>query len=358
MPNISHSGIFAIETKTFNTEVVAVRGNSWRICRDSSDGRSMRSLWRILFLLGFACSASLAQLSLNKQVNQVFVLEQQGQFADAIGVGQRLISSNALSEVARGKTWTLLGIAYLQENNLREAQNAFEHAIHVFENQPEYREDYAADLCSLADVYQNLGQLQIASRLAIRSLVIYRQTEDHTAIVRVASNIAGLEVSLGRRKEGKQYLEEALKESKLATDLNGDDYATIFSIEGWLATLHHDRNAALTYYQRSLEIWKHIHGEEHQLTGWGHVLFGRSLADTPDKTKALDEARSGLSILDRTVGHQNPRYFAAQLAYSYVLDANGLHKEAFQTKTEAQKGISNFYRDECTGCTVSVLALQ
>lgn len=318
----------------------------------------MRYARTILFLLGFACSASLAQQSLNKQVNQVFTLEQQGHFSDAIGMARQLIDSHALSGVALGRTCTLLGMAYIQEDRLSEAQNSLEQAIHIFEDRSEYKEDYAAALHSLSDVYQNLGQLQIASRLAMRSLDLYRQTSDHGIIARVSSNIAGIAISQNRIKEGKKYLQEALRESKLATDLDNDDYATIFAIQGWLAVLHHDTNAALSYYQQALELWKHTHGEDHLLTGWGHVLVGRSLADTQDKGKGLEEMRSGLSILDRTVGHRNPKYFAAQLAYSYVLDANGLHKEAVQAKAEAQQGIKEFYRDKCAGCLVSAIALQ
>jgi hypothetical protein len=66
----------------------------------------------------------------------------------------------------------------------------------------------------------------------------------------------------------------------------------------------------------------------------------------------------GLSILQRTLGDRNSKYFAAQLAYSQVLDRAGSHAEAAQVNAAAQQAIKAFYRDQCIGCTINVAAFR
>lgn len=318
----------------------------------------MRHAWKHQLIWLFACSASFAQTSAYQQVNQVFSLEQQGRFASAIALGQPLIDSQKLTGVALGRAYTLLGMAYIQEDKPREAQNAFEKSILIFENKPDYKEDYAAALHSMGALYQSLGQQETAIHLETKALNIYEQISDHATIARVSTNLAGLSISRKQMGAGKKYLQKAIEESKLTDSLDSDDFATLSAIQGWIAILQHDASTAVANYQRSLDLWKHTHGEDHLLTGWGYVLVGRALADTTDKGKALDSVRSGLEILDHTVGRQNPKYFAAQIAYSYVLEVNGFHSEAAQVKTAANQALKNFYRDTCATCTVSITALQ
>ncbi len=318
----------------------------------------MRQAWKSQLLLLLACSASLAQTSAYQQVNKVFALEQQGRYASAIALGQPLVDSKQISGVALGRTYTLLGMAYTQEDKLREAQNAFEQSVRFFQDKPEYKEDYAAALHSMAALYQTLGQLDIATRLDTKALHVYEQGSDHATIARVSSNLAGLAISQNQIGIGKKYLKKVTEESKLTNSLDNDDLATVSAMQGWLAVLHHDTSLAISNYQHALDLWKNAHGEDHLLTGWGYVLVGIALADSPDKSKALEAIRSGITILEHTVGRQNPKYFAAQVAYSYVLDANGFHAEAVKVKTAADQAMKSFYSYECASCTISVTALQ
>jgi hypothetical protein len=66
----------------------------------------------------------------------------------------------------------------------------------------------------------------------------------------------------------------------------------------------------------------------------------------------------GLIILKHTLGDRNPKYFAAQLAFSQVLDRAGSHAEAAQVNAAAQQALKAFYRDQCIGCTINVAAFR
>lgn len=319
----------------------------------------MKRSWISQLILLSACSVSLAQTNVYQQINEIFVLEQQGQSARAIAIAQPLLASNTLTGITLGKTWALLGTAYVQQNEFSKGQSAFEQAGRVFAGKPEYREDYAAVLDSLGDLYIGLGQMQVAVRLETKALQQYEQSNNHAGIMKTSLSAAGLLISLNKIGEGKKYLQKAIEESKSASPLkNEDDLANLAAMQGQLAYLHHDASTAATHYQHALEIWRHNHGEDHPFTGWGHVLVGSALADTPAKGQALEEIRLGISILDHTLGRQDPKYIAAQKAYAYVLEANGLHSESMQVKTAADQALKNFYRNTCATCAISVSALQ
>ncbi len=318
----------------------------------------MRYIWISNLILLFLCSASLAQTDPYQQINEIFTLGQQGQFNRAIAVAEPLIASRILTGATLGKTWALLGTAYVQESEFRKGQNAFEQAARLFEGKPECREDYAAVLDSLADLYIGLGQKEVAVRLETKAFEQYKLTNDHASLMKTSSSVAGLLISLNKISEGKKYLQKAVEESKSTDSADEDNLATLSAMQGQLAAMQHEAASAVSNYQRALDLWKHRHGEDHAFTGWGHVLVGRALADTSAKGQALEEMRSGLSILDHALGRQDPKYLAAQIAYAYVLKVNGLHSEATQVKTAADQALKNFYRSTCASCTISVTALR
>ena len=74
--------------------------------------------------------------------------------------------------------------------------------------------------------------------------------------------------------------------------------------------------------------------------------------------KALEQMRKGLKILDQAVGSSDPKYLAAQISYSQVLDQSGEHDEAVRIKNSAQQALKRLSRDACADCTVSAFALH
>jgi tetratricopeptide (TPR) repeat protein len=318
----------------------------------------MRSTWINQLILLLVCSVALAQTSNDNPLKAVLTLEQQGRFADAIAKVKPLLDSGKLNGDAEGRAWTLLGLAYKQESRLGEAQRAFEQSIRIFEHAPAHEVDYATALHSLSEVYLSLQQFDIATRLEKKALHQYEQIKDHANIARLSVNMAGMEISQKNMDEGKRYLRKADDERKLTTSFDDSDVATLSVIQGWLDFLNSDTSKAIAEYRNALEIWKRKYGDNDPLTAWGHVLVGRARAETNERKAALEEVRSGLSIIEQTVGRQSPKYFAAQMAYSYVLDANGLHAEAKKAKATAEQARKDFYTRQCATCTVSATAFR
>jgi tetratricopeptide (TPR) repeat protein len=177
-------------------------------------------------------------------------------------------------------------------------------------------------------------------------------------MTRASSDLAGVAFSRQKTNAGRRYLERAIKEAQLANDLDDDDLAAIASMRGWLAQLDGDLATSVLRYRQSLDLVTKRHGEEHPFVGWGYMLLGRAHADVGELTTALPEMNRGLAILGRTLNNQNPKYLAAEIAYSHVLDATGAHQEAAQIRTSAERQWKEGLSRRCSNCTISAAAFQ
>jgi hypothetical protein len=203
-----------------------------------------------------------------------------------------------------------------------------------------------------------MGHPDIATRLKVKTFRLYEKIGDHAGIAIACSDLAGLAFTQKRIRDGRKYLEQALREVLLTNELDDDNLAAISSMQGWLAQLDGNVSLSLTRYQHSFDLWKGRHGEEHPSTGWGYVLLGNVKAEAGQLVSAVADMQHGLAILDRTLGRQNPRYMKAEIAYSRVLDLTEAHAEAARVKTTAEQELKGFYRDQSVDCSISAVAFH
>lgn len=316
----------------------------------------VRASFSVLVLL--YVSVLMAQVSPLQQLADAFALELKAQPAKAIASAQTLIDAKVLDSANTGRAWDLLGLAYEDQGRFLEVQHAYEQASHIFEALPSSTSDYAAVIDNLGSLYRDMGRVEIAIMLRRKALHLYEQIGDHAGMARANQNLTGLELSQNHVREGRKYLKHAFEEEKLAKDIEGDDLAAIASMQGWLADVDGNTSLAISSYQRALNLWRGQNGEEHPLSGWGYMLLGRAYLDGGDVDSSLAVMRKGLAILERTLEHHNPRYLTAEMAYSDALQRAGSSAQAAQIKMEAQQGLKDFYRSQCTGCTISVQAFR
>ena len=168
------------------------------------------------------------------------------------------------------------------------------------------------------------------------------------------------EFALARNRigEARQYLQKASDEAEASPDLTDDDKAFFFETQGWLAIAEHRALAAIADFQHALELVERSRGEQHWLAGWEHMLLGKAYAESGDFRSALANMQTGLTILDHALGQKNPKYFAAELACSRVLDQFGSHAEAAQMRAAAEKASKDYYGSQCAGCTIDVAGFR
>jgi tetratricopeptide (TPR) repeat protein len=318
----------------------------------------MRHLYWTLLTLWLLRIPTFGQLNPETVLHDALVLENRGSFETAAEVAKAAIDSRQLNRNELGRGYIILAVACLGAGDLANAKIAFEHALQVLEHDREHPEDYASALENYAVFYSELGQLDVAALMVRKAFHLRQRIGDHTGTTLSLTRLAKLAVARNRVREAHRYLQKASNEAKASPDLTDDDKAFFFEIQGWLAIAEHHAPAAVAAYQRALQLVERSRGEQHWLAGWEHMLVGKAYAESGDFRSALANMQTGLTILDHALGQKNPKYFAAELAYSRVLDQFGSHAEAAQMHAAAEKASKDYHGGQCAGCTINLAAFR
>ena len=312
----------------------------------------------VLVLLACAAHRLAAQTNAGPFLDKAFALERDGRIGEAIAGVRALLESRSLAAPDLGKAWNILGLAFGDEGDFLQAEKAYEHSIRVFQRLPNHTSDYAMVLDDLGGLYLAMGHPDIALKMKVRTFHLYEKIGDHAGMAIASSDLAGLALSQRRVRRAQKYLDRAVREALLTKELDEDNLAAISSMQGWLARLEGDAELSLGKYQRSLDLWKGRHGQQHSFTGLGYVLVGNAEAELGRIAEGLADIQNGLTILDLTVGRRNPQYLKAEIAYSLVLDRTEAHAEAARIKATAEQALAELYRDRCASCSISVTAFR
>jgi tetratricopeptide (TPR) repeat protein len=318
----------------------------------------MRHLYWALLILWLLRMSAFGQTNPHTALHDALVLENRGSFNTAAKIAKAAIDSRQLSGNELGRGYVILAVACQGAGDLANARIAFEHALQLLEHDREHPEYYASALENYAGFYSELGQLDVAAPMWRKALQLRQRLRDHTGTMLSLTRLAEFALAQNRVREAQRYLQEASNEVKASSDLVDDDMAFFFEIHGYLAIAEHHGPIAVAAYQRALELVERSRGEQHWLAGWEHMLLGRAYAESGDFRHAVANMQTGLTILDHALGQRNPKYFAAELAYSRVLDQVGSHAEAAQMRAAGEKASKDYYGSQCAGCTINVAAFR
>jgi tetratricopeptide (TPR) repeat protein len=299
-----------------------------------------------------------AQTTPEQRLTEAYTLERDGKAAIAITDLKALLDSKSLDPAGVGKAWDVLGLSYEDQGDFRNSSRAFEQSIQAYESVPNDTANYATALDDFGNLYLITGQQDLAVSMMERALRLHSANKDHAGIARSSSNLAGALFSQKKLREGRKYLDRALKESRLTNLLDDDDLAHLASLQGWLAQCNGDLPTSVLRYQQSLDLLRRLRGDEHASTGWAYVLLGKVRAEHGDLSESLVEMVSGLSILGRTLNNDDPRFLSAEIAYSRVLDLAGKRSEAHAIRAKAEGELSSIQNGKCVDCTVSAKAFR
>lgn len=318
----------------------------------------MRHLYWILLALWLLRIPVFGQFYPHTLLQDALELENRGSFERAAKVAKAAIDSCQLSGNELGRGYIILAVARQGAGDFADAQIVFEHALQVLRHDREHAEDYASALENYAGFYSELGQPDVAAAMWRKAFHLRQSIGDHTGTALTLTRLAEVALARNRVGEAQRYLQKASNEAKASPDLIDDDKAFFFETEGWFAIAEHHAPAAVVAYQHALELMERSRGEQHWIIGWEHMLLGKAYAESGDLTSALANMQTGLAILDHALGQKNPKYFAAELAYSRVLGQLGLQVEAAQMRADAEKARKDYYGSQCAGCTINVTAFR
>lgn len=311
-----------------------------------------------LFLIALVSLPVWGQETARQALQHALQLNGQGQFAQVIELVKPLTSAATLSAPDLGGAWLLLAMAYSEEGRFEEAATAYEQSLHCLANKPEYSARYAATLSAYAILYRDTGQIETAWKMQMKALRLYDRINDQAGIAGVCKSLAMLALIQKRKSKARGYLSCAIEASKVAKGLDDDYFAALSSTQAGLDEVDKHYAAAESEYQHALTLWKHLHGEQHFLVGWGYILLGNANAEARDLTDALDNMRKGLGILEKTAGSAKVKLLGAELAYAEVLYASGARAESRALKTATEQALRDLYRSQCIQCRISATALS
>jgi tetratricopeptide (TPR) repeat protein len=310
-----------------------------------------------LFLIALVSLPVWGQEIARQALQDALRLNERGEFAQVIELVKPLTSAATLSAPDLGRAWLLLAMAYQEKGRFEEAATAYEQSLHFVANNPEYSARYAEALSAYATLYRDTAQVEIAWKMQRKALRLYSGINDQAGIACVCKSLAIQALSQKHKRKARGYLRCAIGASKAAIGLDDDYFAALSSTQAWLDEVDKQYAAAESEYQHALTLWKHLHGDEHFLVGWGYMLLGKANAEARDMTDALDNMRQGLGILERTAGSANVKFLEAELAYAKVLDASGAGAKARELKAAAEQALRDLYRSQCVQCRISATAL-
>jgi tetratricopeptide (TPR) repeat protein len=292
--------------------------------------------------LVFFVQLLLAQSNTLDTLNHADQLRNKGAYEQALRVLEPMIRSNTLEPWETGRVWILLGSVYQDLGRYSEAQRAYQNAISLFKNQPGRETEKAVAMDNLGSVYLEIGQPETSKRLRLQVLKVGARISDHAGMARIYNNLAATAEVQKDWKEVRKWLGNAWGEASLVSNPRAEDVAAIHCNAGWLSTHDHDYEQALKHFEAALALWTEQYGMNHQLTGSGYILRGRTLALMGNARQGLEDLRTGLATIEKTAGTNVPVYFAARLAYAEALSATGSKKEGKAMRATAIRSLESF----------------
>lgn len=310
-------------------------------------------------LLGILISAPLlhAQVTISP-IATLSDLVRRGQLPQVIESANSLLATGKLAPADEGMVCIYLGYAYQQRGEFTKATASYEKALAAVNRDGQHSSDYAAALASLAAVYAQIGQFDTAKHVLLRSVHMLESENNHAGAAMIWNDLATIAAEQHSRGESHKDMARSIAESKLATDITTGELAALATTQGRIAELDGDPRTAISDFQHALDLWKQSHEDLQPKTAWLYVLLGSAYLQASDIANARANTTRGLAMLEASSGRDTPRYFAAQIAYSKVLDASGAHDEASTLRKDAQAALNTGTNRQRAQSQISVAALR
>ncbi len=268
-------------------------------------------------------------------------LSRRNQLPQLIQAANSLLTNEKLTPVEQSIALTFLGHAYQQGADSRTAIAYFEKALAILDRDGLHPVEYATTLGAMATLYGEIGQADTAKHMLLRSVhLLEKDGSHHAEIAWIWNDLATIAANEHSSREAHKSMTHALAEAQLVPNISSDETASFLTTQGKIAEIDGDSRTAIADYQHALALWKQTHEDQHPETAWLYVLLGCAYLQAGDLASARQMTSVGLNLLETSSDHQSPRYLAAELAYSKVLDASGLHDEASKFRKEAQAGMT------------------
>lgn len=315
----------------------------------------MRSLLLLLLAVAWGVSA-FGQEAQMDPIADASKLINQGKYGNAISSLTGILNAGSQDDLHRGRAQMLLGIAYKETGQLREAEQQYELALGTLKDHPD-SQDYARTLACLGGLKRDSGDLKMARQLLLQAQDLEAKSQDHTGLGWTDLHLSGVAIRENHLKLAEKYIDAAREEAVRATPTPADLMADIEGTRGWLDTARGRNAEAVADFIDALNQSKAAFGAQHPVTGWAYLLLGRARAADGDVSAGLESMRAGLEIIRKAQGDNSTVLAYGKLAYAKVLEQAGNQAEALAARSEANQLLARIPQGACMNCTVSTWSL-
>jgi tetratricopeptide (TPR) repeat protein len=295
-----------------------------------------------------------AQVTKLDELTSAAHLNQEGKFSEAVQLTEHMTSSTDSRDDVAGVAWNIRGLALENLGDWDGARRSYETSLEILRSTQAPIKQYASALNNLGSLKADLGDLEESYSLRMRALKLYRSINDHSGVARSSLNLALVALAQRDRKRARRSIAEARKEEALVTDPKQRELAALRSVEAVEYAREGHMTEALNAINDSIKLWSDGHGSNYYLLGTALCLRGQIDASSRNWDQAQADLTRALDILKMNHAPNTKAFFVAEKAYAVVLRAQGNSDEAEQIARDADRGLQELRKRQCTECTISV----
>lgn len=304
--------------------------------------------------------STFAQETPQSEIARAAELSENGDYLAAKNLLEPLLQpdTRALTRDQVGDAWNILGTAHTLLGEYAKARHSFQVAIQIFKDEPGQMRYYAAALDNLGSVEMEEGQYENSKTLRLKAKQIYELDRDHMGLARVDNNLAVIAVREGRFKDARQWIDQAFQQAALSPEADVDSVAAMYSIQGTIEAHDKHWDEALKWVQQEISVLETRKNPESPLLADAYALRGELHDRLGEYQEAATDLQNALSRFQKSPGPATPLYLSAELIYAQILRHSGSRSEASRLEGEANAELAQIHRQQCSGCSVSVLSFR
>lgn len=255
-----------------------------------------------------------------------------------------------------GRLWARLASDYEDAGGYVQSEDAYNHALKLFEASPEGAADYAIALDNLGSLYLIKGDLNAAEEIRRRSMKLREAKGDKLEIARGRAHLAEVAFARHKYKEAENESAEAYREMVDVKDTSADDLVCALITLTYSSSANRRDAEALMYGSTALTRARAAFAARSMQVGGAQVAMGYAEWKAGRKDDADRDMRDGVESLREGTTPGHPYLLGALREYSDFLEQTGRKREAREIADEEKR--LQAPASACNHCTVSVYGLR
>ncbi len=256
-----------------------------------------------------------------------------------------------------GRLWAMLASDYEDDGAYLQAEDAYNHALKLFEGSPDGAADYAIALDNLGSLYLVKGEFATATEIRKRSMRLRESGGDKLEIARGHAHLAEVAFARHSYKEAEEESAKAYQGMVEVKDPSAEDFVSDLVTLTYSSCVNHEYLDAVAHGTEALTRARAAFAVNSLQVGGAQVALGYAEWKTGKKDDADRDMREGIASLRAGMTPGHPYVLGALRQYSSFLEQTH-HKREAKLIAEEEKRLEVAPAGACSNCTVSVYGLR